>query len=364
MLTRDASVLIIYKNFAANHNVSHIGLGVAAMNNQKVLRSLGLKVDVLPCVSVVDLARSLAQTPRTHVIVSAPWIQTNDLAQLAMKYGETYFAENCHSNVGFLQADPNGVRLFREAINLGIGTHNFHVAGNSKRFVEWVHASFGADCAYLPNCYYLDSHTPMEHCWQQQPGVPLRVGVFGAPRPLKNMVSAAAAALQVSRELRRPLEFWISSGRLESGSPTVLKAITELLSGLPGVSLHYNGWSSWPDFRRLLAQMHLLLQPSYTESFNMVTADGIAMGVPSVVSDAIDWVPGSWIAHGDEVTDIAETAIRLLHDRHAVRDGYAALVKHNITGARSWARELGLDDLPAFTDRLNPPGFHRYETAS
>ncbi len=30
--------------------------------------------------------------------------------------------------------------------------------------------------------------------------------------------------------------------------------------------------------------MHLLLQPSYTESFNMVTADGVAEGVASVVS--------------------------------------------------------------------------------
>jgi glycosyl transferase family 1 len=364
MLTRDASVLIIYKNFAANQNVSHIGLGVAAMNNQKVLRSLGLKVDVLPCVTVADLARSLAATPRTHVIVSAPWIKTNDLAALVYQYSDTYFAENCHSNVGFLQADPNGVDLFREAINLEVGTHNFHVAGNAHRFVDWVQACFGVDCAYLPNCYYLDSHTPPEHCWQQQPGVTLRIGVFGATRPLKNMMSATGAALQTARELRRPLELWISAGRTETGGATVMGAITALVKGLPGVSLHFNGWSSWPDFRRLLAQMHLLLQPSYTESFNMVTADGISQGVPSVVSDAIDWVPKHWIAPGDDVTDIAEAAMRVLHDRHAARDGYTALVRHNINGTRSWGRELGLSDLPDYTTVLNPPGFHRWETAS
>lgn len=364
MLTRDASVLIVYKNFAAGQNVSHIGLGVAAMNNQKVLRSLGLKVDVLPIVSGADLAKALQRTPRTHVIISAPWIPTNDLALLVLEYSDTYFAVNCHSNVGFLQADPQGVKLFREGINLAIGTHNFHVAGNSKRFTDWVHECFGADCAYLPNCYYLDSHTQMEHCWHQQPGVPLRIGVFGAPRPLKNMVSAAAAALQMSRELRRPLELWISAGRIETGTPTILKAINELLAGLPGVSLKFNGWNNWPDFRRLIAQMHLLLQPSYTESFNMVTADGIAMGVPSVVSDAIDWVPKNWIAHGDEVTDIAEAAMRVLHDRHAVRDGYEHLVRHDVTGARSWGRELGLTDLPPYTEALNPPGFHRFESAS
>jgi hypothetical protein len=34
--------------------------------------------------------------------------------------------------------------------------------------------------------------------------------------------------------------------------------------------------------------VHLLLQPSFTQSFNVVTADGVHQGVPSVVSDAID----------------------------------------------------------------------------
>ena len=50
----EASVLIVYKNFAAYKNISHIGLGVAALNNQKILRALGLKVDVLPAVSSKD----------------------------------------------------------------------------------------------------------------------------------------------------------------------------------------------------------------------------------------------------------------------------------------------------------------------
>ena len=62
------------------------------------------------------------------------------------------------------------------------------------------------------------------------------------------------------------------------------------------VKLVENGWQSWPKFRQSVAHMHLLLQPSYTESFNMVTADGVAEGVPSVVSHAIDWAPEHWKA--------------------------------------------------------------------
>jgi hypothetical protein len=361
MKTAEASLLIVYKNFAAHKNVSHIGLGVAAMNNQKVLRALGLKVDVEPCITVADIQSSLAKNARTHVIISALWIATNDLQALAHRYSDTYFAVNCHSNVGFLQADANGMKLFREAINLEIGTHNFHVSGNSQKFAAWVQACFGVDCAYLPNCYYLDSHAPVEHVHAAAPGQPLRIGVFGATRPLKNMLTSAGAALELARQLQRPLELWISSGRLEGGGQTILGAIENLLAGLPGVTLHLNAWSAWPDFRRLVGAMHLLLQPSYTESFNMVTADGIAMGVPSVVSDAIDWVPAYWQAPSDNAELIAETAMRVLHHKNAAKDGYTALVKHNITGTRSWARALSIDDLPSYTSTLAPHGFHAYE---
>ena len=71
--------------------------------------------------------------------------------------------------------------------------------------------------------------------------------------------------------------------------------------------------------------MHLLLQPSYTESFNMVTADGVAEGVPSVVSHAIDWAPEHWKAMMDDVLDIARVGRYLLTDPYAPQEGIEAL---------------------------------------
>ena len=40
--------VICYKNFAANRNISHIGLGVAALNNSKCLSREGITTDVWP----------------------------------------------------------------------------------------------------------------------------------------------------------------------------------------------------------------------------------------------------------------------------------------------------------------------------
>ncbi|HEX7361057.1 MAG TPA: hypothetical protein VF283_11270 [Bryobacteraceae bacterium] len=332
------TVALAYKNFAASRNISHIGLGVAALNTAKVLRGAGIRAEVWPILSAGDLRSRLESRSADHVMISAPWIPAHELQALASAFPETQFAVNCHSNVGFLQADRNGTRLLRESIEIELGTFNVHVAGNSRRFCEWVRAAWGAPCAYLPNLYYLHEHRLRRH--HSFSGGTLRIGVFGATRPLKNLMSAAGAALQIARELHAPLELWISAGRAEGGGETVLASIKELLQGLPHASLVLNGWQSWPKFRQTIAHMHLLLQPSYTESFNMVTADGVAEGVPSVVSPAIDWAPTDWKADPDNVFEIARTGRRLLLDPHAAEDGVRALERYVADGVRAYEEYL------------------------
>jgi hypothetical protein len=332
-------VILAYKNFAANRNISHIGLGVAAINTAKVLRHVGINTEVWPILSPADLAAKLAVTPAEHVIISAPWIPTTDLQELCIGHPNTQFAVNCHSNVGFLQADRNGVKLLREAMDLEMGNSNFHLAGNSQRFCNWLHQAFGVSCAFLPNLYFLGEEQASAP--RVFAGGTLRIGVFGATRPLKNLMSAAGAALEICRGLRTPLELWMSAGRAEGGGETVMAAVKEMLLNLPHVTLMLNGWQSWPKFRKVVSHMHLLLQPSYTESFNMVTADGIAEGVPSVVSRAIDWAPEHWKADVDDVLDIARVGRQLLYDARATADGWKALVSFNQLGVGAYQKYLG-----------------------
>src|SRR5262249_14578446 len=193
----------------------------------------------------------------------------------------------------------NGVKLVRQAMEIETGSHNFHLAGNSQRFCRWVRSTYSQPCTYLPNLYYLD-----RDCVSMRPlfyGGTLRIGAFCATRPLKYFLSAARAALHLPRALKADLELWLSAGRTEGGGDTILRAAHAMLDGLPNARLVESGWQSWPKFRQTVSHMHLLLQPSYTESFNMVTADGVAEGVPSVISRAIDWAPEHWKANTDDV---------------------------------------------------------------
>jgi len=333
------SVVLAYKNFAANRNISHIGLGVAAINTAKVLRREGIRTEVWPILDANDLRDRLKAAPAKDVIISAPWIPSDELQSIANHYADTQFTVTCHSNVGFLQADRNGVKLVRELMELELGTHNIHLAGNCRRFCDWVHSAFAAPCAYLPNLYYLDEHSGRP-AHPSQPGDVLRIGAFGATRPLKNFMSAAGAAIELGRRMRRPLELWVSAGRAEGGGETVLASVKEMLAGLPDVKLVLSGWQSWPKFRKVVSHMHLLLQPSYTESFNMVTADGIAEGVPSVVSSAIDWAPDYWKADIDDVLDIARAGRQILIDSHAAHDGLRALKSYVRDGVSAYREYL------------------------
>jgi glycosyltransferase involved in cell wall biosynthesis len=339
---------IAYKNFAAAQNVSHIGLGVSATQNAKALRGAGYIVEIWPISSFQDLqtlmkaehqARTLAHhVALSHLVISAPWIPTANLAGLASQNPDLEIAVVSHSNIGFLQADPRAIELLRQGSELGQGCPNFHVAGNSQRFQAWWQATYGTAMTLLPNMYPVGSARarPM---WQRGT---LRMGCFCAMRPYKNVLTAAAAALEVGQRLRvTELEFWISGGRSEGGQ-TIRAAIQQMYLNLPRAKVVECNWQSWPQFLATVGSMDLLLQPSYTEGFNMVTADGIAQGVASVVSDAIAWAPRNWQASTDCATDIANKAIALLHDPMAVQEGVAALEVHNAMALLSWEKFLKL----------------------
>jgi hypothetical protein len=332
-------ILLAYKNLRANTpNASHVGLGVTALNLEKSLGSDNAKA--LAVVDGYDLwNRIFSQPDTTHVVMLAPYMHTAFTESLVKRFPKVMFALTCHSNVGFLQADRCAVKWLREGLELSQRVLNFQVAGNCQKLCEWLYGAYGINCLWLPNLYYLEPNYQLRKR-EMYASATLRLGIFGATRVQKNVMSAAAAALMMARQVKAAkTEIWISSGRIEGGAG-VVASIHEMLHSIPGVELVEAGWYDWPDFRKLVRKMHLLLQPSYTESFNMVTADGIAEGVPSVVSPAIDWAPKYWQACPDTVGDIARVGVKLLFYSRASKDGLRALQKHNEKGLEAWSKWL------------------------
>jgi hypothetical protein len=235
-----------------------------------------------------------------------------------------------HSNVGFLQADPGALRLYREYVKLSHTCNNLRIGGNCAAFVDWFKAVYRERCECLPNLY------PSPHIksklWDRQ--APLKIGAFGAIRPEKNFMTAAAAAMVIQTKLNVHTELHMSTGG-DGCKSTTLPAIEQMVENISDVDLIRHCWDTWDKFIQLVAQMDLMIQVSYTESFNMVTADGISVGVPSVVSPVIFWAPNTWKANPDSALEVAEVGIKLL----TVDQGYKgakALKQHNEKSLKCW----------------------------
>ncbi|MGH7297452.1 MAG: hypothetical protein ACRELB_21125 [Polyangiaceae bacterium] len=332
--TATARALLVYKTTDYD-SPSHVGLGVVAACTAKTLRANGIWAEAWGCTDSANLRARLeracavalqrGQIQPTHVIVHAPWVPTCELAALARDFPDIVFAVVSHSNFGFLAADPNAVQLLREAVELQHSLHNVVVAGNSEKFARAASVIWNTNVAFLPNLYDLsEPMLPARPAWS---GDSLRLGLFGACRLLKNGLTAAAAAASLSATLRVPTQLYVSEKN---------QAMAELCENAPGLTLVVTGWMPWAKFRQLVGSMHLLLQPSFTESFNVVTADGVHQGVPSVVSDAIDWTPARWRANPDDAEDLVRVAQYLLKTPQAVDDGRTALTSYVTQGLQTW----------------------------
>jgi hypothetical protein len=345
---RQESIRVVQavKNFAAIKGVSHIGLGVTALNNMRVLRANGIRCEVWSIQTATELQAQLAHgrrqwehtgdVPISHLVVSAPWITPEQFRWFCGTYPNIEFVLENHSGCAFLSIDRRGVRNIRACIDLQCATPNRKVAANNTRVCDWLSNSFGFQALYLPNLYDTSVFAP----YAKKPiGDTLRLGSFGATRALKNQFVAAQAAVQLGRQLGVKVELHVNAGRTDGGERTV-ESRRELFDGLPGCSLHEVAWQPWPRFRQTCGQMHLLMQPSFSETFNVVTADGIATGVTSVTNECIEWTPRRWWASPDDPNDLVKVAMYLLSDPTAVEDGRRALKNYVDAGVRRWANYL------------------------
>lgn len=346
-MKEEVRLALAFKDFAAWLRSSCVGLNVAGYATAQVLNEAGIETVVFPVrhnvdlVHAIDAYREKHGVPLTHVIISAPWLSPHDLDQLIHHFPYIEFTILSHSNVGFLQADFEGVRNIRAYIELAENHLNLYVGGNSERYVEWLQDTFHEDAVLLPNLYPLDRDV-MKPIPDRTKPYTLKIGAFGAVRPQKNFMTAAAAAVLIQRRLGVPVEFHMSIGGEEEGNLTAL-AIEQMLEN-SNVKLVRHPWRYWDEFIKEVGAMDLLIQVSYTESFNMITADGINAGVPSVVSPAISWAPVLWWADPDNANDVARVGINLLQHDLTRALGIAALRAHNKWALSIWKENLELEE--------------------
>jgi glycosyltransferase involved in cell wall biosynthesis len=376
--TDNVAVGLCFKDFSYWSGYSSVGLNVAARLTAEELRRHGISSYVMGVKNNVELLDSIFWVngkraeeglgPLTNVVILAPWITPLDLKALLDYFPSMEFTVQSHCNVAALYGDYRGIGNLRNYADLMNDYPNLSLAGNALPFVQWFAEAYGVNVYLLPDLYPIREHH--EHEKKENDigaagefGNELRIGAFGALRPEKNIPSACAAAILIQERLGVPVSLHINQGGERSGRE-ILATIDQMSQGIPGFDVVKHKWMPWEEFNRLVRTMDLLIQPSFTESFNIVTADGVANRIPSVVSSAVRWAPDSWKANPDNPDSIASVGLRLLADPMAWKEGRDTLVLHNKRGVRLWKGFLYDDDLgdttPPDPDKPEPTWTDRF----
>ena len=263
-----------------------------------------------------SIDRLVTQYRPSLVVLEALWVTPEKMKELLKLHPKVRWVVRIHSEIPFLANEGVSVDWIAAYMKIGVlvgfnsdvTTEDFRIIGPS---------------IYLPNYYPVRR---MRKRVKPTPGV-LNVGCFGAIRPLKNQLIQAFAAATYVRGTGIKLRFHMNGSRPEQGGNNNLKSIVALMEATKN-ELVLHPWLEHEDFLDLIWSMDICLQVSFTESFNITSADAVSMGVPLVGSEAIRWLPSQTQADVNSVesitTKMAEAGPATVMLNHVALENYIA----------------------------------------
>lgn len=261
-------------------------------------------------------------------VIEAIWVTPIKLRELIAKYPHIRFVIRIHSKTVFLAMEGNAIEWIKEYSKEATVSFN-HVDTGSD------FAQIGIGNTYLPNIYPETLHHGCQEIERHRTFY--RIGCFGAIRPLKNQLAQALAAIIFAENHKASVHFYINCTRIEQKGEGVLKNLRALFAGTRHKLIEVE-WLDHSDFIKLISTMDACMQVSFTETFNIVSADCIASHVPVVVSKEIHWL-NCRKADPNSENNIAETLDYVIkHKVHLVEDNIQDLATYNHTALLTWFR--------------------------
>jgi hypothetical protein len=240
-------------------------------------------------VSVVDgnsIDKEVTKFNPDIVVLEALWVTPHKLQELIniKRHKERRWVIRIHSKAPFLANEGLATAWIRDYTR--IKSSRIFLAPNTQELTNQLKAVFPkGNFMTLPNLYQLQD----KKFSTKKKSNTIDIGCFGAIRPMKNQYQQAMAAIDFANRQGLKLRFHINGTRVEQNGSNVLKNIRLLFKDKHELVEH--GWMTHDEFLETISKMDLGCQVSFSESFNIVSADFVQAGVPIVVSDDIEWMP-------------------------------------------------------------------------
>jgi hypothetical protein len=260
-------------------------------------------------------------------IIEAIWVTPAKLKELARLHPDVRFVIRVHSKIPFLSMEGIALEWLIEYSNIDNVEITFNNVDTASDFKGVTQTSY-----FLPNIYLKPDYIPEK---PKNSDGRLKIGCFGALRPLKNQLIQAFAAMEYAERNDAVLKFYINSNRIEQNAGNILKNIRSLFAKSKH-SLEEIDWLPHNEFVKVIAQMDMNMQCSFTESFNIVTADSVYCGVPVVVSPDIAWMNSESQANPNDMKDIVKK-LTWAEDKNMVLASKLRLDAYNLQAIDTWS---------------------------
>lgn len=245
---------------------------------------------ITPVVDSNQIDRVVSEFNPDVVIIEAIWVPPAKFKELfqIQRHKNRRWIVRLHSKAPFLANEGIATRWIKQYAS--IRDLKIEIAPNTTELTEQLTYCFpSGKFIFLPNIYKAKTFTPEKHVKSDDF---IDIGSFGAIRPMKNTYQQAMAAIEFAEQINKTLRFHINGTRIEQSGDNVLKNIQALFEHSEHELIEHK-WYKHDEFLEIASKMDIGMQVSFSESFNIVTADFVTAKVPIVASDDISWMP--WI---------------------------------------------------------------------
>ena len=310
------------------------GLHNSATFVAEMLSSEGIPSKVVNVTNNNKIDAEIHEFGPTHVVIEAIWVVPSKFIELSRRHPTVIWAVRVHSKTPFLAMEGIAVEWLRKYDQLERFGIPLVVSPNSKALASDLRSSIGMETTVLPNYYPFPREQP-EPAFGKTKGV-IDVGCFGAIRPLKNTLIQSMAAMSFANDHDKTLRFHVNGTRLEQRGEEPLKNVRALFEGTRH-ELVEHPWMSHADFLEVVKAMDVGMQVSFSESFNIVAADFVAMRVPVVGSPDIEWLSSTCKADPNSLQGIKD-GMRWAMRLNWMRPNESGLKKYNRWSKERWMR--------------------------
>lgn len=293
------------------------GLSNSATFVHDMLLSCGVNSKLVQVLDNNCIDREVALFNPDIVIIEAMWVVPEKFKVLRRLHPRVKWVIRNHSNWPFASNEGNLIdwslkymRLYNDVLvscNKKETNDSLRQLMRSLECFEHLSDQQITDSTpYLPNYYPVSptSIIPIKHSHNTDQ---IRIGNFGAIRPLKNNLIQAIAALIFARSVGKKLVYYINGGRIEGKADPILKSIEMLFAHAPDATLINVGWLNHKQFTEKCGTIDIIMQVSFDETFNIVAADAINNGTCVVGSKEIPWLHRWCVADCTDVRSIVQT---------------------------------------------------------